>query len=81
MDSAHPDAQLTITFHDIDLRIRALATILSILDPQASSPTKGPLVSLMLRCILLRYLGQIDPGLFLHQFSRLGKLDEGPCVQ
>ncbi|KAF8342272.1 uncharacterized protein EI90DRAFT_3032685 [Cantharellus anzutake] len=28
--------------HDIDLRIRALTTILSILDPQASSPTRGP---------------------------------------
>lgn len=34
--------QPTMTFHDIDLRIRALTTILSILDPQASSPTKSP---------------------------------------
>ncbi|KAF8322369.1 uncharacterized protein EI90DRAFT_2483160 [Cantharellus anzutake] len=37
--------QVTTAFHDIhdiDLRIRALTTILSILDPQASSATKGP---------------------------------------
>ncbi|KAF8340677.1 uncharacterized protein EI90DRAFT_2098086 [Cantharellus anzutake] len=37
--------QVTTPFHDIhaiDLRIRALTTILSILDPQAGSPTKGP---------------------------------------
>jgi hypothetical protein len=31
-----------MTFHDVDLRIRALTTILSMLDPQASSPTKAP---------------------------------------
>ncbi|KAF8342320.1 uncharacterized protein EI90DRAFT_3032892 [Cantharellus anzutake] len=35
-------SQATPTLGNIDLRIRALTTILSRLDPQASSPTKGP---------------------------------------
>ena len=38
-----PTHQLpTTTLHDIDLRICTLTMILSILDPQASSPTKNP---------------------------------------
>jgi len=31
-----------MTLHDIDMRIRALTTILTLLDRQARSPTKGP---------------------------------------
>ena len=37
-----PSHQHTMIF-DVDLRICTLTMILSILDPQASSPTKGPL--------------------------------------
>jgi hypothetical protein len=38
---SHP-SHPPITTYNVDLRIRALTTILSILDPQASSPTKDP---------------------------------------
>jgi len=40
-EAPYPSYQPPTTFN-VDLRIRALTTILSILDPQASSPTKGP---------------------------------------
>jgi hypothetical protein len=40
-EASCPSHQLTAV-SNVDLRIRALTTILSILDPRASSPTKGP---------------------------------------